>query len=406
MSEKDLINSNHFCILPFVHSCIWTDGRVIPCCINHDIVFGVSKVHPLKKIYSDKNEKLINFRKELLTGPELPKSCHRCSKVEKLGTQSLRQFYNKKFNHLLPKLDIDENNILKKERISYWDVRFSNLCNLKCRSCDGINSSKIAEEKYSVTKIPTEIMLKAFDKSDDFFDFFKEHLDTLEDNVFCGGETLLLEEHYSLLDLLIENEKFNVEMRYFSNCTRLDFKGKNLVYDYWPRFTNVKIHASIDAGWEQLHYIRHGAKWQTVFKNLLLIREKCPHINIILTPTVQIYNAFHVPKLHKELIKHKILSCNDFNPIILNDPLHFSLTSLPLEKKRDVEKHWNEHKQFLISLNAKKTTLNTIDDVITYMYSKDTSYTLPTLKKENDRFDKLRNENFLETFPEYKDLLN
>ena len=217
LDKFKLLRSNHFCIRPFVHACVWTDKRVVPCCINHSLVLGHTDQQKMSEIFSKDNEKLQEFRKQLLLGPDLPASCNRCSDLEKnIGAISYRMHSNRQYGRLLYNLDFDENYELKEEKISLWDVRFSNLCNLKCRTCDPINSSKIAEETKKTN--PNIVTLREpFEDKSEFLEFFNNHLDHIEEIYFCGGEPLLLEDHYQLLDILLKNNKLDLKLRYNSN---------------------------------------------------------------------------------------------------------------------------------------------------------------------------------------------
>ena len=312
MNKKDLLESKHFCIQPFIHSCIWTDGRALPCCINHRYELGNTKTESLYDIYSNNNKKLVDFRKEMLEGPELPKSCYRCGDMEKqYADNSYRYYSNKHYGHLLDNIEINPDGTVNNSKIYTWDVRFSNLCNLKCRTCDNINSSKIAEEEKKHIDNNIVVFKEAFDDRTEFFKFFEENIDVIEEIYFCGGESLLLKDHYVILDLLVKHEKFDTVLRYNTNCTKLSLKNKHVVDDYWVKFKSIRLGLSLDAGWEQLSYIRHGSNWESILSNLRHIVDKCPHAFMQLSPTISILSAFHISKLHLFLVKENIMKLND-----------------------------------------------------------------------------------------------
>lgn len=405
MNKTELLKSNHFCILPFIHTCIWTTGEVIPCCINHSYEYGNVKNQSLDEIFTHTNIKLNQLRNEMISGTELPVSCIKCTQSELYNKdQSLRIFSNNTYGHLLEDLEFDINNNVINEKISLWDVRFSNLCNLKCRMCDDVNSSSIAKETWSKKKLNIPVLRKAYNDLDNFLDFFIKHINTIEEIYFCGGEPLMLEEHYKILDLLIEHNKLDVLIRYNSNCTIFDFKNKNVINDYWPLFKNVKLAASIDAGWEQLYYIRHGAEWETVLQNLRLINEKCPHVNISLNPTVEILSLFHIKQMHEFLIKSNIVKIDDIHYNLLTYPLHYSITVLPKLLKEKAEVYIKEYASSMKELGASETTINKIYTIITHMNSADNEKYLNRFKQDMEEKDRFRNENFSQIFLEYKGL--
>ena len=158
---KNLLNSKHFCIQPFIHACIWTDGRAIPCCINQHYILGNTKISPISEIYSNNNEKLIALRKEMINGPNLPSSCSRCGDMEAgYDENSYRHYSNKHYGHLLNQIEVNSDGTIDNYKIATWDVRFSNLCNLKCRTCDSTNSSKIGEEERKASNANTQVLKK------------------------------------------------------------------------------------------------------------------------------------------------------------------------------------------------------------------------------------------------------
>lgn len=406
MNTKELLKSKHFCVQPFIHTCVWTDGRALPCCINQSYVLGNTKTIPITEIYSNNNEKLVSLRKEMLNGPELPESCSRCSIPENnYADNSYRYYSNKHYGHLIENMQINNDGTIVDPKISTWDVRFSNLCNLKCRTCDSINSSKIAEEERKYAGKTIQVLKEAFDDTTEFFKFFESNIDSIEEIYFCGGESLLLEEHYKMLDILVAHEKFDTVLRYNTNCTKIFFKDKNVVDNYWVKFKHVRLGLSLDAGWEQLFYIRHGSEWDVVLENLKYIVSKCPHAFMQLSPTVSILNAFYVSKLHKFLVEQGIMKLNDIYFNILIFPDFYSITSLPAELKEQVNQHWEQYKSDVVELGANDHVKSEIDKVIRYMYTQDQSHTLDKFRKETKLKDNLRKESARDLFPELHSIL-
>lgn len=403
--KQELLESKHFCILPFVHVCIWTDGRAIPCCISNYYELGNVKIQRLDDIYSNDNSRLRQLRQQMINGPELPLSCRSCRDMEANYTdKSLRYYSNRSHGRLLDSIEIDDDGTVVENKVSTWDVRFSNLCNLKCRICSPVNSSKIAKEEQRFTKNKISILQEAFKNREDFFDFFKKNIDGIEEIYFCGGEPLMLEEHYEILDLLIKNGKFDTVLRYNTNCTTLTFRDKNVVTDYWTRFKNIHLSLSIDAGWQQLHYIRGGARWSTILKNIRQIVEYCPHAFVQLSPTVEILNAFHVKDMHLYLIEHELIELNNVFFNILTYPNYYSLTALPSDIKMRVKQHWLDYRDTVEKMSASNVLLEEINKVIKYIDVRDHSNCLDEFRKQTKIKDIIRRENFNKIFPELSEL--
>jgi len=150
---KNLLNTDRFCILPWIHFHAWPDGKTFPCCMSDSRkpVANTNAESIIKMMNSDDFKEL---RLNMLSN-KVSKICHRCYDVEKLGTWSLRQSNNvqrgMKNLHIVNETNPDgsiDNFILK-----YLDIRFSNICNFKCRSCGPSCSSQWAQEQYAWCRI-------------------------------------------------------------------------------------------------------------------------------------------------------------------------------------------------------------------------------------------------------------
>ena len=89
------MNSKTFCILPWAHTRITTDGTVTPCCkINSD--FSNQNINTLEN-FDDwwNNDRMRDLRKDLGSGIK-NQNCAVCWADEAAGKSSLRQEYNKR----------------------------------------------------------------------------------------------------------------------------------------------------------------------------------------------------------------------------------------------------------------------------------------------------------------------
>lgn len=261
---NNVVESKSICVMPWIHLNIWTDGRIIPCCINQDLAFGHTHTDSIESAYNSKVAQ--DFRQQMLNG-QLPESCRRCKYQEDvLYGESYRQTMNRKYNQSLQKIISSPQNQTHIEfDFKYLDVRFSNLCNFSCKTCDHINSSGYTQDLKSTQLWPenTPTVKRAFKNNSDFLPFFEKNVDTIEEIYFCGGEPLLLKEHYEILDLLIAHKKFDIELRYNTNLSNLKF-GPRSVVDLWKKFTRVRIGASLDASHQRAEYMRKGTVWSDI----------------------------------------------------------------------------------------------------------------------------------------------
>ena len=127
--------SNKICLAPWTHLHTWPNNDVYPCCLAPmESPVGNLKEQTLEQVWNSQEMK--DMRLSMLKG-ELPlKTCSKCIELESHGQDSLRNFFSNKFDrhaHLPAKTNPDGS--VDDLSIVYWDFRFSNICNMRCRSC-------------------------------------------------------------------------------------------------------------------------------------------------------------------------------------------------------------------------------------------------------------------------------
>lgn len=397
MNLDNLLSRKGFCVLPFLHSCIFQNGQVQPCCLNN-LKLGNVKTQSIEEIYSNNNKNLIDFRKATL-GDILPVSCGKCGDIEKHNGLSYRHSSNSNYGYLLNNIDISsEEALVNNEKIFLWDIRLSNLCNLKCLICQPFDSSRIAIEENKGS------LVSAFRNFDEFLVAFKKQINNLIEINFAGGEPLLIQNHYKILDFLIRHEKFETVLRYNTNGTNLSLRDKNIT-EYWKHFKNVMVNVSLDAGWKQFEYLRFGSNWKTTLQNLRTIRRSVPHVEINLNIVIMAFNVLYIRQLYEFLISEQILNGGlIFIPVHGKD--YYEVTVLPARLKEQVLKHYQEWEDSLgDSHDSNSTVRRSIQLVKNILINDhDTSYKLPLLKKHTLMKDRMHNTDFYFTFPELKDI--
>jgi hypothetical protein len=150
--------SNTFCVLPFIHIATDPDGVTKPCCISSnrsDQNFGQQ---PTDELFN--SEFYRDIRRKMHQGQSVA-GCETCYVKEQSSNQSHRTLYNQQYlkNPKIKSLitqsfqqdyQIDSN-------IYYLDLRFGNLCNLQCRSCNPRNSTQLNKEIIKIASADSEI---------------------------------------------------------------------------------------------------------------------------------------------------------------------------------------------------------------------------------------------------------
>jgi radical SAM protein with 4Fe4S-binding SPASM domain len=265
--HKDLLlDSSVFCIYPWTHMHAYPTGDAYPCCMA-DMQFPVGNLrqNTIEEVWNDAPMKQI--RTHMLAEKSV-EACTRCYEQEKAGFLSGRKSANKHLGHHIHKVDqTHADGHLDNFEMIYWDIRFSNLCNLSCRSCGHIFSSSWYQDQVKLAGPEWAKKNKTFNyagrSETDIWEQLVPHLDHVEQIYFAGGEPLMMEEHYNILDELERRGRFDVKLIYNTNFTQVKLKDR-WVFDYWKKFKSVGVGASLDDMGSRAEYIRRGTNWSIV----------------------------------------------------------------------------------------------------------------------------------------------
>ena len=344
-NTHDLVkNGKHFCVLPWIHFHAWPNGQVMPCCVA-DSSMPVSKIDPGESIIQMMNSDDYKKMRLAMLEDEPVEACKRCYNLEMLGTWTMRQSHNmRRGEQYVDMIDATTkpDGSITDFKMKYMDIRFSNMCNMKCRSCGPECSSLRAQEITDIHGLPNYIkffkttkMVVNNNEDQKFMAKLKPYLKDVEEVYFAGGEIIITPEHYECLDYWIENgQARNIELTYTTNFSSLKFKDKDLI-NYWKQFPKLKIWASLDAMGPVAETIRKGTDWDRIMKNLNTLREQVPHAEFQITPTIRIWNVFDFPDFFDYMMKEGFLditSAPRFN--LLTNPWYANIMILPVSVKR------------------------------------------------------------------------
>jgi len=400
-------NNKAFCILPFVHTHLNTEGDVFPCCVgwtpDRKTRLGFLSENTLEELFN--SEEMKKLRLDMVNGKLNEKFCGNCYQREDAGFVSARTGNNKDFT------DVEDEIVSRMEPDGYldpdiksWDIRFSNLCNLKCRSCGSVYSSTWAQEDAehgsNVTNITGKITSTNIGN-----DPLEKQYENVEKIYFAGGEPLIMPEHFTTLRKLIESGRSkHVKLVYNTNMTKLNYKNNNLV-DLWKEFNQVVLGMSIDAMGDRAEYIRNGIPWNKIEPNIREIYDVClTHRNISyhISPTVSIMNVWTLPDMHRYFVENKLMrSTNDILLNILLGPSYYEIRNLPDDLKKEVKDKYTKHIAWLNERNTQQHVIDQFSSVITYIDGDSSPRDIKDFVAYTKMLDKRRSQSFPHTFPEY-----
>jgi len=402
------MKTNTICAIPWMHLNFEPNGKVVPCCLTstHNYFAGDLTTDSIEEIWNSDNMK--SLRLQMING-EQPKICSTCFNKERVTGLSGRIHHNKAFTKVLERIPkiTDETGHVSEMNLLYWDFRFSNLCNLKCRSCGPRYSSAWVPDAKKLGLISDQDKVWNIDSVDDTnnFDFLTEQINVVEKIYFAGGEPLMMDEHWQILELLDKNNRHDVKISYNTNCTTFTYKNKD-VFDYWKKWNadKLQIWPSIDEIGPRAELIRSGTVWSKVEANL---KRLTTLDNTLIQPgiTVGAWNVFRLPEIINHLVDIGVVNSErryqNFFLNLIEMPLHYNITILPDKFKNKTRKRLAK---FISSYNKKHNT--NISKHFTQIMSELSKPHNPKAAKYfvkmTAKVDSVRKEQFYDIVPELK----
>jgi MoaA/NifB/PqqE/SkfB family radical SAM enzyme len=358
---ESLKNTKTFCSAPWSHLHVLPDGNAVPCCIwdygaykeNPNAFGNINDYRSVEDLMN--NRAFRDLRKSFLSEARVA-GCHRCYDREKVSGEahsSIRHMMNT--DHIMD--DSVKENVLKTDAdtgeldsvtLTYVDIRFGNICNLKCRMCGHNLSSTWYDEVVRTAELynKPEIVPERKFIHTDCYEKVKPYLEHVREIYFAGGEPFLYPEHLKMLWRLIEIGNTDVVLKYNTNLSTLKYKKTNFV-DVWKHFPNVTIGASIDDMDDVVEYIRTNSRWEDLKNNMNYLLENSPHVQISPSPTIGIMNLETFPRFHKYAIQNGWYRFNSFGLNYVKWPVFLDIYHLPQWYKTDMIDIYTQHQDWI-----------------------------------------------------------
>lgn len=406
-------SSKTFCVFPWIHQYIGPPGDVKPCCVyDNDKELGSLKEYTLEEIWN--NGKTREMRLQFLNGQQHP-NCGICNNRAEIGDAFYNTYNEVFFNKNKTVQDVVASTLpdgtVPEHKLFYIDVRFNNLCNLKCRSCaPHFSTSWVADHKKLYNRKDNQYGFTFPGKTEEqALEEIIPHLQHAEMIYFAGGEPLMQKEHYEVLNELVKSENYDVEIRYNTNFSNLKLKQYDNVIEYWKKFKDVSVNASLDGNHKKAEYWRSGTDWDTVIKNRELLLKECPHVKFNISFTLSWPNAFNLVEFHREWVELGFIKPDNIMINPLDTPPYYSLKNIPDWKKREIEELFRKQIQWLETYNIYNSVISRYENAIRFMWSdtgkqESLDESLKMFSRITKKLDSLRDESFFDVFPEHKNI--
>jgi organic radical activating enzyme len=372
----------NFCHNAFLGLDISPSGNLKPCCKYQNK--SIPKFNILQGISAYKDSKFLKDLQTQFLNNSRPAGCIRCWQEEDAGIKSKRQLDYEQHSDSFNQHDIT------KTEFKNISLAFGNLCNLACRICGPISSSKWSTE-----------MKKIDGKDYHIHNWFRdpqvmldicEHTQQAIHFDIPGGEPLLvdIQEHFNFLENLKNNgSSKNISLHYTTNGTNYPI-NKNL--EIWKAFREVDIQISIDDIKKRFEYNRWPAKWEIVYNNIKkfqTLKEQNQNIKLSISFTVSAFTILYADEFYSWCLNEGLPA-----PWMgrLHDPIYYRCSVFPTDTKKEIKK------KLLMSQHSE------VKKLVKYLET-DESEHFKDFKKWIDLLDSKRDQNFNKTFSELSELI-
>ena len=395
--------SETFCALPWVHLSTRPSGHMRVCCTanasgvqNADSAIKNGEVGQLKNddgmpanlnhtAFSEawNNSYMKGVRKMMLNG-EKPPSCIKCFKEEDAGHRSKRQWETDYWIKTLGLDDIigsTEEDGKIHPKIRYIDLRLGTKCQLACVMCSPADSSGwIKEHKIIFPKLENKNLQNSMRWEKDtgrlaetggsynwhknnptFMKELFEQVPNLYQLYWAGGEALIMEDHYTILEEIIrQGYAEKIELRYNSN----GLEWREDLFDIWSKFRRVTFHFSIDDMADRLEFMRYPTKWNHCHNQLHKLDKDGPdNLELTTATTITALNMYYIPEFVKWKLEQGFTRLNEWpNGAGLIDmhlaywPPQLNVKSLPTWFKNEIRLKWEQEFFPWLEENWQKST--------------------------------------------------
>ena len=262
-------NASTICAYPWTWFSFNVDYGMWRTCPRSSYKFFQSKNEAKDFFNTDQNR---SIRRSLYNGIKHD-NCVDCWTAEDKGGMSYRKVLKKDFA-----VENAHEEIVKAPKVI--ELKFSNLCNLKCVFCLSVCSSLWEHETGLPDLITDNQKLDRNKMSKIFLEWLTENFKHIDSIMFLGGEPALQPEFYQIVDLFLNNTPDWVGQKeltfstntFYPEAYRKKFEGA--IQSVLDAGHTVFPRLSLDGVGEKQSYQRTGLKWDKFEYNLLSFLQK------------------------------------------------------------------------------------------------------------------------------------
>jgi organic radical activating enzyme len=429
-------NKDTFCNVPWTNLHVYHDGSYGACCTERHKIYEVqdSSIYNIKKLSpSDwyNNKPMKDFRIAMHQGDKLS-ACNGCYINELYGAESKRikenhksvifteQAFDRSYEQN-PSVDIFEDSKFNGKTLAVpidWHVDLGNECNLACKMCDPMTSSKIAISYRRWDMLGDNNIFINWTEDDSAWANFLEAIrqtPNLNRLHFMGGEPLLSKRLEPLIDHFI--------MLGMNKTLSLSFVTNGTIYrqslvDKLLQFAECDIEVSLESIDKTNDYIRQGSKVENIIANIEKLKlQTSASFRLIMRSVPQLLNinSYHnyiewcwknrfpvvsLPLKQPSYLRTSILPKAIRNKLLENYlPLHNKL-------RQAVNKQFSSLAPNRDASRIESTLLRECSSIMTQL-TQESPADVEIQRKELivwlKRWDTLYNLDALEYYPEYKE---
>jgi organic radical activating enzyme len=371
------------CLAPFRGFYQGYDGQISVCCqtpvlIDETENFNETMHHP----------KIKKLRKDFLEN-KIPKECEFCTERVRLDSSEMME------------LDDEEELSLNYHKPVFLDLLWSNKCNFGCMGCKPYISTTIHDRYMEPVNIANPFdqtvnlgRWKSDYDQDKRINYILNNSDTIRLIHLNGGEPFLQDGFYDLLEKLIEKKATHIGITAHTNGSVKTYKGRKII-DLMKHFKLARVNMSHDGIGEKGEYVRYGLKqkiWESNFREF-----KKSGMMVRIQVSYNVFNCLDLDNMSKWY--------NDYLGVkpkmsLWSDPPCFSAKYINKNPKLYREAI-DILKNNLNNFNHANFALKFMKEPVSEEELKDMSW---RFSESISSFDRIRNTNFLKTFPELESL--